>query len=117
LRQSHTFSQAACAAAQAAEGKGDDPPPDEAARTRLRDQAHAWLKGELDAWSRALDEGAALARPTATRTLEHWKVDTDLAGLRDADALAKLPEKDKRTWRALWSDVDALLRRGQGQSR
>jgi len=29
--------------------------------------------------------------------------------VRDADALAKLPEAERETWRKLWADVDALL--------
>ena len=38
-----------------------------------------------------------------------WKVDTDLAGLRDMDVLAKIAEDEQNTWRALWAQVDALL--------
>jgi hypothetical protein len=45
------------------------------------------------------------------RTLQHWQKDTDLAGLRDKAALAKLPEAEQKAWRKLWAEVDALLRR------
>jgi len=43
------------------------------------------------------------------QTLEHWKADTDLAGLRDAAPLAKLPEDEQKVCRAIWAEVDALL--------
>jgi hypothetical protein len=42
-------------------------------------------------------------------TLRHWREDPDLAGVRDADALDKLPEGERGEWRKLWADVDALL--------
>ena len=47
------------------------------------------------------------------QTLQHWKVDTDLAGGRDPDALARLPEPQRKDWQALWAQVDELLRRAQ----
>jgi hypothetical protein len=37
--------------------------------------------------------------------LEHWQKDADLAGLRDAEALAKLPEVEREAWRSFWTDV------------
>ena len=45
------------------------------------------------------------------QTLEHWQADPDLAGVRDADALAKLPEAERRRLAVLWAEVDALLAR------
>ncbi len=108
-RAQHRYS-AACSASLAAAGQGaDDPRPDDAARARLRGQALEWLKAERAAWARMLDAGDAQARPTVRQTLEHWYVDTDLAGVRDAGALAKLPESERAAWRALWAEVNALL--------
>ena len=110
-RAQHRYN-AACAAALAAAGQAkDDPPPDETARARLREQAMDWLEGR----TRRLDEaprirprpGPPLHRPDP-RSLE---VDTDLAGIRDADALAKLPEAERKDWHSLWADVNALLTR------
>ena len=48
-------------------------------------------------------------RALVAKTLGHWKADADLAGVRDADALAKLPEAERAEWQALWDEVDALL--------
>jgi hypothetical protein len=45
-----------------------------------------------------------------------WQSDADLAGLRDKDALAKLPIPEQEACRRLWADVAALLQRaGQAQ--
>ena len=109
---------AACAAALAGCGQGkDDPPLDDAARTRWRKQAIDWLKADLAAWSKILESGPPQARPFIAQTLQHWKADPDLAGLRDPAALDKLPEDEQNACRALWKDVDALLARAGGDAR
>ena len=46
-------------------------------------------------------------------TLAHWRTDSDQAGLRDPDALEKLPPAERLECRALWGDLDALLKRAQ----
>ena len=49
---------AACAAALAAAGQGKaEPPPDDAAKARLRQQALDWLKAELATWTKLLESG------------------------------------------------------------
>jgi tetratricopeptide (TPR) repeat protein len=113
---------AACTAALAGSGQGtDDPKPDGAARARLRGQALDWLKAERAAWAKVLDAGDARARSVVAQNLRHWQANSDLAGVRDRDALAKLPADERRAWEALWKDVDALLKgamtsRGQERS-
>ena len=47
-------------------------------------------------------------------TLQHWKADTDLAGIRDEKELAKLPEEERADFQQLWKDVDQLLTRAAG---
>jgi hypothetical protein len=42
--------------------------------------------------------------------LRQWKVCLDLAGIRDRDALKKLPADEQKAWEALWKDIDALLK-------
>ena len=106
---------AACAAALAAAGQGtDDPKPDDAARTGLRGQALGWLRAERAAWAKLLDSGDAQSRSLVQQMLQHWKADSDLAGVRDAGALEKLPESERVAWRSLWAEVDALLARTRG---
>ena len=49
------------------------------------------------------------------RTLKHWQEDTDLVGLRDAAALAKLPEAERAEWQKLWAEVESLRKKaGEG---
>jgi hypothetical protein len=50
-------------------------------------------------------------RAEAVQALRHWREDANLAGVRDADALAKLPEAERADWRKLWADVDAVLQK------
>ena len=50
--------------------------------------------GELAAWAKILDSGAADIKANVAPTLQHWKEDTDLAGIRDEKELAKLPEDE-----------------------
>jgi serine/threonine-protein kinase len=106
---------AACVAALAGCGQGrDDPPLDEAARADLRKQALGWLRAELAAWVRTLDAADPTSRAGVARTLQHWKKDSDLAGVRDPEALARLPEVERKEWPSLWADVDRLLQRAGG---
>ena len=105
---------AACAAALAGCGQGkDDPPLDDAAKTRWRKQAMDWLTADLAAWSKMLDSGPPQARHAVIQTLQHWKADTDLAGIRDPATLAKLPTDEQATCLALWAEVDALVKKAQ----
>jgi len=46
--------------------------------------------------------------------LRHWQEDTDLAGLRDQDAVAKLPGEEQDACRKLWADVTALRDKARG---
>ena len=53
------------------------------------------------------------ARALVARTLAHWKEHTDLAGLRDEPAIKALPEDEQKACRALWADVNALLKKSR----
>ncbi len=116
LNAAHRYN-AACNAALAGSGQGqDDPPPDESARATLRDQARDWLKADLTLQARAVNAGTPEGIQASARAMAHWKADADLAGVRDAEALAKLPEAERKDWQALWAEVNALLARvGAGQ--
>jgi tetratricopeptide (TPR) repeat protein len=105
---------AACFAALAAAGQGEDATGlDDAARAKLRRQALDWLQAELTAWSKLLDVGEQQARTAIVETLSHWQQDSDLAGLRDADALAKLPAEEQKEFSQLWDVVAALLKKAE----
>ncbi len=99
---------AARAAALAAAGQNKDQPPlDDAAKAKLRRQALGWLKAELAAWGKLLDSAPP---EVIVPTLSQWRKDADLAGIRDKEALAKLPAAEQKDWQALWAEVDAALR-------
>jgi serine/threonine protein kinase/WD40 repeat protein/Flp pilus assembly protein TadD len=101
---------AACSAALAGSGRAkDDPPPDEAARARLRGQALAWLRADLVTWTGRTEDGTPSARDTFRQKLRHWQVDPDLAGLRDEAEVAKLPEVERAACHDLWTRVNLLL--------
>ena len=41
--------------------------------------------------------------------VRRFRVDSDLASVRDAAALEKLPEAERAEWKKLWADVQTLL--------
>jgi tetratricopeptide (TPR) repeat protein len=106
----------ACASALAGCGKGTDaPPPDEASKGRCRAQALDWLRADLSAWTKRLEEDPANSRAAILQSLRHWQVDPDLSCLRDEAELAKLPDEERKSWMALWSEVAALRGRAEGE--
>jgi tetratricopeptide (TPR) repeat protein len=109
----HRYS-AACHAALAAAGRGKDAAKlDDQERKGLRRQARDWLKADLAAWARLLDKGKPADRARVLRVLRHWQKDTDLAGLRDKEALAKLPAEEQKALAQLWAEVAALLKKAR----
>jgi hypothetical protein len=103
---------AACAAALAGAGKSkDDPAPNDIAKAKLREQALNWLKADLAYWIKQLESGSPQSKSSANQTLQHWKTDPDLAGIRDVEALKRLPEDEQKSLRAFWTNVDATLER------
>jgi tetratricopeptide (TPR) repeat protein len=105
---------AACAAALAGCGQGEDAPKTDAKeRSRWRNQALDWLRADLALWTKKSTDGKSEDRADAAATLSHWQEDSDLAGVRDKNALAKLPADEQDAWRQLWTDVDALLKKAQ----
>ncbi len=103
---------AACAAAQAAAGKGiDEPAPDESAKFKLRGQARDWLLADLELWANGLESGQTNSKADAVAAMRRWQNDPDLATVRESQALEKLPEAESSQWKALWGKVGALLDR------
>jgi serine/threonine-protein kinase len=106
---------AAINAAAAGCGHGnDDPPPDEPARAELRRQAREWLWADLKAQAAQANSGTEAGSSAVRKFLASWKSDPSLARVRTPEALAKLPEEEQAAWRALWSEVDALLAPASG---
>jgi serine/threonine-protein kinase len=111
MERGHRYN-AACAAALAGCGQGKDADSlNEQERARLRQQAVAWLRADLAYWSKQAASAEPAGRAPLQQTLEHWQQDADLAGLRDPDAVAKLPAGEREACRQLWADVAALLKK------
>jgi tetratricopeptide (TPR) repeat protein len=102
---------AACMAALA--GSGQDisrPPLNDVERARWRKQALAWLRAVLAGETKRLGAGVPELRRHVAQGLRHWQRDSDLAGLRDPEALAKLPPPERDDCRKLWAEVEALVK-------
>jgi superkiller protein 3 len=111
LRAGHRYN-AACVAALAGGGQGEDAAKlDDKERGRLRRQAVDWLRADLALRARQLDSPTPQALTQVQRTLRHWQRDHDLAGLREAAALTRLPAEEQEACRKLWADVGAVLER------
>jgi serine/threonine-protein kinase len=109
LKAGHRYN-AACAAALAGCGQGEDVAKlDEQEKARWRKQALDWLKADLALRAKQLESGKPEDRAEVLKTLRHWQSDTDLAGVREPAALAKLPEPERQSWEKLWADVAAVL--------
>jgi superkiller protein 3 len=108
--------QAGCCAALAAAGQGEDAgKPDDQGRADLRKQALSWLRADLAARTRRLESGQPAEFPVVRDAMTHWQKDGDLAGIRDAAALAKLPADEQKAFTQFWSDVAALLKKAEEQ--
>jgi serine/threonine protein kinase/Flp pilus assembly protein TadD len=105
---------AACDAALAGCGQGkDDDKLDENERADLRRLALDWLRADLAAWQKELAKNSKETRDAVRAKLIHWQGDKDLAGVRGAEALAKLPEAERKAWQKLWDDVADTLERAK----
>ena len=68
---------------------------DESEKARLRKLALDWLRAELAIWTRIIDSGSAAERAGVHFQLKHLPEDSDLDGIRDAAALARLPAEER----------------------
>jgi tetratricopeptide (TPR) repeat protein len=107
---------AACSSALAAAGQGEDAAwLDDKERARLRQQALDWLRADLALRSKQLETGSTADPAAAQQALRHWQQDPDLAGIRDAASLAKLPAEDRAPCEKLWADVAGLVKQAKDQ--
>lgn len=108
--QGQNLFEAACSAAQASAGQGEDAAKlDDLAKAKLRSQALVWLQADLAAFSKLADTGPRQARPFIIKSLSRWQKIADLASIRDTTALAKLPTQERAAFEKLWADEATLL--------
>jgi hypothetical protein len=104
---------AAGAATLASMGHGADGGElDQPGRAAWRRQALDWLRAYVAARIEGLDKSAP-ERAASRGALIAVKRDRELAGLRDAAALAALPEAEREAWNRFWADVETAIARGQ----
>ena len=104
-------------AARAACGQGADAKDlDDKTRAGWRQQALDWLRADLALRSKQLEGPAADDRKAARYALRYWQNDAALAGLRDAEELAKLPKDEREAWRTFWSEVQYILDKASEKS-
>jgi hypothetical protein len=117
-KSKHRFN-AACFAALAAAGQGEDAGKlADRERARLRKQALDWLRADLIGCTNLLASGSPTDRSFVRDRLEHYgQAKSDLAGIRDRDALAKLPAEERAACEKLWADVAALLKKAEMPAR
>jgi tetratricopeptide (TPR) repeat protein len=107
------YDQAVCAAVLAAAGTSKDAgklEKDEPAR--LRQQALHWLNSALAGGKNLLAADPAKANSVRYH-LRLWQCYPELASVRDAKELAKLPAAERQQWQALWAEVAALVNSGK----
>ena len=116
LKTGHRY-RAACHAALAAAGQGEDAANlDDKECTHLRQQSLAWLRADLNLWAKRLQSGQPADLVAVQQALKHWQQDTCLASFHDAAALAKLTSEEQKAWSQLWADVAALLKKAESIS-
>jgi hypothetical protein len=100
-------------AVMAAAGKGQDADTlAEKEKTALRQQALSWLQAELTHLQQQLQTDAEPASKVQAM-LSYWQKDANLDAVRDAKALAELPEKERQDWQQLWAEVNQLLQKAK----
>ena len=110
----HRYS-AGCAAARAGLGEGIDA-VDATVEERIgfRNQAHAWLSAELTGWNWLVETRAPVAAGI-DQYLRAWQTAPELANVREAASLGKLPPDEREAWHTLWTRVAALRDRAAKQ--
>jgi hypothetical protein len=95
-------------------GQGKDADTlDDKVRPRLRKQALEWLRADLALWAKQADSQKVDERAMVVQKLKHWQEDAALAGVRDTEAMAKLPSGEQEAFKKLWADVEAVLKVAQ----
>jgi hypothetical protein len=73
-------------------------------------RALQWLRADLAVRTGQRGSLFPWVRADALKALREWQGAADLAGVREADGLAKLPEEEQAEWKKLWDDVAAAVK-------
>jgi serine/threonine-protein kinase len=107
--QSQQRYSAACAAALAAVGQGEDAGqlPDKVV-VMLRRQALHWLRADLGLYAKLAERDDPQAKEAVRQRLGQWQRGPALGSVRDPEALAQLPQGEREAWQTFWMRVQAL---------
>jgi serine/threonine-protein kinase len=98
--------RAVCAAVLAGCGRGRGAAVlDDSEKARFRRQALDWFGAGLALRAKQLSRD----RRATEKALRQWLKDPALADVRDPEALAHLPEAERREWRSLWQQLKRLV--------
>jgi serine/threonine-protein kinase len=111
LEAGHRY-HAACAAALAGCGAGEDVSElDGEKRAALRKLALDWLTAEYNVCAERHRLGKPGDRTVVAMAVRPWLTSEDLAGVRDEQALTRLPADERRAWQELWAKAATLAAR------
>jgi tetratricopeptide (TPR) repeat protein/WD40 repeat protein len=100
---------AASTASMAAAGKGDGADLSPEQRARWRKQALIWLREECAYWAAYSASGEEDKLKVTDKNLTTLLEKDDwFAGVREEKILAALPERERKEWTQLWSDLASL---------
>ena len=68
---------------------------------------------DLASRSRIINSDLGGDRMLHLQSLWHSLEDPDLAPVRDAENLGKLPEPERKEWQTFWADVNALVKQAE----
>lgn len=80
---------------------------DEATRKLWRTRAQDWFRADLKLYSTHLKTGSLDDCEGVIGRLQHWKVCTDLAPVRDPEERNSLPDAERQEWQELWGEIEA----------
>jgi len=83
----------------------------ETERARMRGLAREWLLSDLEVWKKVLELNRTTGREIVNQQLVRWQSDPDLAGVREASELEKLPPDQHRDFAKLWDNVAQVVDR------
>jgi hypothetical protein len=102
---------AAVCAAFAAPGHGEDPPPEDKERARLRKEALELLQGELEPLKKKAESPDIRERQRAWNALDGWRSTYNFAEVRDKIGLDQLTPAERVAWSQFWAQVTEMMNR------
>jgi Flp pilus assembly protein TadD len=105
----HPHFSGALVAARLGFGGPEDPGlPSDPAAAQWRERARVWLQTELEITAGLLAKATPLERVHLGRFIDEWRGTGLLAGMREAQRLALLPDVERAALAALWRSLDEL---------